>query len=52
MKLPAQPPQYDRNLEQIRSGELEREIARILAEISELKKTVADHEARLAALEP
>lgn len=52
MRLPTQPPQYDRNLEQIRSGELEREIERILAEIQRLKETTADHETRIAALEP
>jgi len=52
MKLPIQPPKYDRNLEQQRSGELEREIQRILAELQRLKDTDADHETRLQALEP
>lgn len=52
MRLPAQPPQYDRNLEQVRSGEIEREIERLLAEIQRLKNLIADHEERLVALEP
>jgi len=52
MKLPVQPQQYNRTLEQQRSGELEREIQKLLAEIQRLKLTTEDHEARIAALEP
>jgi hypothetical protein len=52
MKLPTQPNQYDRNLEQQRSGELEREIQRILTELSRLRALIDDHEARIVVLEP
>lgn len=37
MRLPVQPPQYSRNLEQHRSGEVEREVQRIYAEIKRLE---------------
>jgi hypothetical protein len=39
-------------LEQQRSGELEREIERILAAIALLKEQVQDHEERIVVLEP
>ncbi len=52
MKLPVQPPEYNRFLEQQRSGELERETQRLLAEIERLKVITTDHEARIVALEP
>ena len=52
MKLPVQPPQYDRNLEQQRSLRLEQEIQQIMAELQRLKDTQTDHETRLQALEP
>ena len=52
MKLPIQPNQYNRSLEQQRSGELEREIERILAAIALLKEQVQDHEERIVVLEP
>lgn len=49
MILPAQPLQYDRNFEQIRSGEIEREAGRTTAEIASIKQSVADH---IAASDP
>lgn len=52
MKLPVQPHQYDRNLEQQRSGELERTIALLQEKIRQLELQVADHETRITALEP
>jgi hypothetical protein len=52
MRLPNQPPKYEQHLEQQRSAEIERQIQQILAELSRLKTTTDDHEARIVVLEP
>ena len=52
MKLPVQPPAYNKNLEQQRSAEIERTIARLEEVIRQLQETASDHETRIAALEP
>ena len=51
MKLPIQPEKYNRTLEQQRSGELEREMQRVLAEISRLQSEIAALDARVTAWE-
>jgi hypothetical protein len=52
VKLPIQPNEYSRNLEQQRSGELERAIALLEEKVRQLEAKVIDHETRIAALEP